>query len=467
MALRTEREKGSHLLRRFGLGASQAELDYYLRDGLSGAIDLLLKPVAEDVPDIDPAEFANDKGVVRMPQVVGWWVLRLINSRRPLQERMTLFWHDHFATSASKVNQPGPMFRQNQTLRTYGLGSFRDLLMQVSKDPAMMQWLDNQENVRGKPNENFAREVMELFTLGFNQGYTEHDVQEAARAFTGWGIRRLRDDSPLRGGEFFFRANLHDTGEKTFLGQKGDLSGEDVLNILCDRPRTATYLTHKIWEWFVYPNPDAKTIETFARRFREANLDISALLRDIMQSTEFYSEKAERAVVKNPVDFCVVTLRQLGYGAQFEGAIANIEAERRKRQILGPAVLTGNAMKSMGMWLFYPPDVAGWETGTGWISSATMVERMGWADRIFGNPLPGKPSLRYPAYPLLAADPSVNGIVDRLTSVFDAPVSKERRITLLSAAERALGEGLTPKNANAVAAAVTRLIFATPEFQFA
>jgi uncharacterized protein (DUF1800 family) len=471
MPLETDREKCAHLLRRFGLGASEAEVDYYLRDGLNGAIDRLLEAGDDDGVALTPADLVNDKGQTRLPTVVSWWTLRMLGTRRPLREKMTLFWHDHFATSASKVTQGPLMLQQNETLRAHALGPFRTMLHEVSKDPAMLFWLDNQENVRGKPNENFAREVMELFTLGVDQGYSEQDVQEAARAFTGWGFRRkpVTSEGARGTAEFLFRPRQHDSGEKSVLGKRGDLSGEDVLDLLCERPRTAEYLVEKIWEWFVYPRPDAKTLAPFVRRFRESNLDTASLLKEIMRSSEFYSEKADRTIVKNPVDFCVATLRQLGYGEMISERVRNFagsDGDRLRRQALQPANVAANTMKSMGMWLLYPPDVAGWEGGTGWISSATMVERIGWADKVFGPPIPKRPSLRFPAYPLLRDNPTPAGVVDRLLSTFDADLKPERRPLLIDAATREIGSELTTKNAGKTASAVSRLIFAAPEFQF-
>lgn len=472
MPLDTDREKCAHLLRRFGLGASEAEVDFYLRDGLNGAIDRLLEAGEDEGVLLTPTDLINDKGVTRLPAVVSWWVLRMLSTQRPLREKMTLFWHDHFATSGSKVTQGPLMLQQNETLRTHSLGPFKTLLHEVSKDPAMLFWLDNQENVAGKPNENFAREVMELFTLGVDQGYTERDIQEAARAFTGWSFRRkaVTAEGARGTAEFLFRPRLHDSGDKAVLGSRGDLSGEDVLDLLCERPRTAEYLVEKIWEWFVYPKPDAKTLAPFVRRFRDSKLDVASLLKDIMRSTEFYSTRAERAVVKNPVDFCVGTLRQLGYGSLIADRLRNLGAgadDRGKRLALQPANLAQSTMKSMGMWLLYPPDVAGWEGGTGWISSATMVERIGWANKVFGDPGQGRQSLRFPAYPLLRASATPEGVVDRLVSTFDADLKPDRRPLLIDAAKREMGAELTPKNAGKTAAAVSRLIFAAPEFQFA
>ncbi|RYG63649.1 DUF1800 family protein, partial [bacterium] len=202
-AQRTERARGAHLLRRFALGASEAELDYYLQDGYRGAVERLLTPESTpEVGEIDVEALRNAKGNLPMPTVVAWWTARLVTTRRPLLEKMTVFWHNHFATGADKVKAAPMMHLQNETLRTHALGKFESLLQAVAKDPAMLYYLDNQENVRGKPNENFAREVMELFTLGIGH-YTEQDVQEAARCFTGWSLRRGGKQSEP---EFLLRA---------------------------------------------------------------------------------------------------------------------------------------------------------------------------------------------------------------------------------------------------------------------
>jgi uncharacterized protein (DUF1800 family) len=459
MSLSTDRERGAHLLRRFGLGASEAELDYYLRDGINGAVDKLIDAPEDPGSVVDPELLRNDKGNLPMPQAVNGWVLRLLMTRRPLEERMTLFWHNHFATSASKVQAAMLMLDQNATLRANALQPFPQLLGAVSKDPAMLQWLDNQENVRGKPNENFAREVMELFTLGIGH-YTEKDVQEGARAFTGWAFRRAGAN---RGGEFLFRPRLHDPDTKTFLGRTGPFNGDDILKILCEEPRTAEFLVTKLWDWFVWPNPDAKTIAPFAARYRASGLDTKALLRDIMRSPEFYSDRAVRSIVKSPVDVVIVTMRQLGIGERQRDILTNGAGGR---PALGPAYAAQLAMKSMGQWLFYPPDVSGWKNGANWISSATMVERIGWGDQLFGKGKTGRASLRYPAYEFLETSRTPEQVVHTLASVFDVRIAPERRPLLLEAARKALGDGLTPANASSLAATVTHLMFALPEFQF-
>ncbi len=436
-------------------------MDYYAEGGYRGAVEKLLNyDQADEGPLLSIDAMRNDKLVVNLPAVIGWWSVRLLTTRRPLQEKMTLFWHDHFATSASKVLAPMTMYRQNEVLRENATGKFRTLLGEISKDPAMLFWLDNQENVKGKPNENFAREVMELFTLGVGN-YTEKDVQEAARAFTGWSIQRLSRDQALikrRQAEFAFRPPRHDSGEKTVLGKVGNLTGDDVLDLLCEKPRTSEYLTQKIWKWFVSPNPSEAVVAKYAKVFRESDLDIKALLRSIMLSEEFVSPVSMRSIVKNPVDFCVVTFRQLGVGAVMERAIAqSSEEEPIRRALIAPAFLTQLAMKNMGMWLLYPPDVDGWEGGDAWITSATMVERMKWSEKAFARTITAS----------LFEELTPKGVVDKLVSVLDAPIKPEKMSALVQAANKASEGTVTPRNVSATAVAVGRLIFASPEFQFA
>ncbi|MFQ3588034.1 MAG: DUF1800 domain-containing protein [Fimbriimonadaceae bacterium] len=474
MSFRTERDRVAHLLRRFGLGSSEAEIDFYGEGGYAAAVDRLLAFESIDEGyDTSPDLFrTGDQNQLNPRQVQLWWIARLIVTKRPLQERLTVFWHDHFATSAAKVVQ-GPMMANHiEVLRSNAAGSFRSLLKATIQDPAMVFWLDNQFNVKGKPNENLAREIMELFTLGIGH-YTEEDVKETARALTGWGLRRMRPNEPGANGrvaEFRFYPNQHDGGLKTIRGQTGPFDGEDVLNMLCDDPQTARHIVTKFWEWFVYPKPEPALVDRLAGGWRRNGLDIKALVREVALSTEFQSERAQRAVFKNPVDFAVAAVRQIGVGEPLRTALASSVDGRAPRLALAPVLTVQQSMRAMGMDLVYPPDVAGWETGPAWITSATMVERIGFADRLFGAIAPGsrRVQMRFPVFPLFAANPTPEGAARRLVSVFDAPMPESKMAGLFEAAAKAASGGrVTPQNANAVAAAVSRLIFGSPEFQMA
>ncbi|OWU65931.1 MAG: hypothetical protein CBB60_002145 [Armatimonadetes bacterium Cent15-Ar3] len=469
MAL-TDRERVAHLLRRFGFGASEAEIEYYAKDGWKSAVEKLLNPEAVDEQLEFPVEnMENDKGNIQVQQVAGWWVGWMLMTRRPLVHKMASFWHNHFATSGDKVTQPYLMAAQNEIFVSKGLGKFEDLLTDVSKDPAMLIWLDGQLNIKGKANENFAREIMELFTLGVGN-YSEKDVQEAARAFTGWSFARQNGGGRKGRAEYAFKPVLHDNGTKTVLGKSGNLTGEDVIAHVCSMPRTAEFITEKIWKWFVSDNPSPATLKPFIKAFYESKLDIKVLLRSIMLSEEFYSPKVVRRLIKNPLDFTVTTLRAMGIGENIRTRIAAEADGDKKRATLGPAQGAYVTMKSMGMWILFPPDVSGWKPGENWITSATMVERIQWANKLMGlgnaRGAAGG-NLKYPIYNLLAADPTTFGIAKKLCSIYDAPLEGAKLAKLAEAAEKEMaGQGLTPQNANKVAASIMKLIFGSPEFQF-
>lgn len=469
----TEREKIAHLLRRFGLGASEAELDYYGKDGLKGAIDRLFDYKSLEEPfQPDLADMAANGNVGNPRFAQNYWYTEFVTSIRPLEKQLSIFWHDHFATSAQKVASGTAMFDHTRLLYKHATGNFTRMLEDVSKDPAMLFWLDNQENVKGKPNENFAREVMELFTMGVDNGYTQHDIEEAARAFTGWsfGVKRgnrvvpLRNQLPRQNVAFYFDRVNHDSGTKTVLGNKGEWTGDEVLGLITAKAQTARYITEKMWSWFAYENPEKEVIDRMAKKFRDSGLEISVLVRAIMESEEFYSEKAIRRVYKNPMNFTIPVLRQLGVGQFVLNRFKEFEPGQQPNTTFVVSNLVSRATTAMGMEMMYPPDVAGWGSGAEWISTATVVERIKFADAIFGNAGNRAQSLRWPAMPLFVDNPTAEGAVDRLLSLFDIQVSESKRAVLVTAAKNA-GE-VNQRNANTVAHAVTRLIFGSPEFQF-
>jgi uncharacterized protein (DUF1800 family) len=472
MELANERDKIAHLLRRFGLGASEAELAYYSQRGLRGAIDALLNyeqtDEGFDVPVTKFKQGAKDR--LKIAGIQGWWVLRLLATRRPFQEKMTLFWHDHFATSAAKVVQPLLMYQQNEVLRQFAVGRFQDLLMAVSKDPAMLLWLDNEYNLKGKPNENFAREVMELFTLGIGH-YTEKDIQESARAFTGWSIRRVKQDEQefgarARGAVFQLRQALHDDGEKSFMGNRGNFDGDDIIGILCGNPQTARFLVRKIWTWFVYPDPSDALVNRFAEDFHSHGMDIKRLVRSIAESEEFYSDRAYRAVYKNPVDFVIAPMRQLGIGAQIVTAIKDDETVSGLTRATIAAAQ--QALKSMGMALLFPPDVSGWDAGAAWVTTATMIERIQFGEALYAQSPPGggRAQIHYDIYPVLSKLKSPIEVVRMLLSIYDVRVGDSQMHLLADEAMKIAQGSVTEENANQIAAHVSRLVFGCPQFQF-
>ncbi|MGF6569299.1 uncharacterized protein (DUF1800 family) [Paraburkholderia sp. GAS333] len=285
-----------------------------------------------------------------------WWVREMLATPSPLTERMTLFWHNHFTSAQDKVPYPQQMAQQNMLLRRDALGNFADLLHQVAKDPAMLQYLDGASNRKGRPNENFAREVMELFTLGEGH-YTQRDVSEAARAYTGWS---LDPDTQA----YVWRANQHDDGDKTVLGQTGRFDGDQVLDILLARPETATFVTTKLWREFVSETPDPARIAPIAEQFRASHYEIAVALRGLFLSDAFWDDSNRGVLVKSPAEFVVGTLRAFDVGYDSTGAFAA-------------------QMRVLGENLFAAPNVKGWPGGTTWINSSTLLARKQFVEQLF------------------------------------------------------------------------------------
>lgn len=469
----TEREKIAHLLRRFAFGSTSQELDEWEKIGLSGTISRLVN--FETTPDnwgnIDTQAIRGPNSAYNLASVKTVYHCRLLTTPRPLEEKLTLFWHDHFATSAQKVNYVRTMERHVETLRKHCAGQFQDLLTAISKDPAMLFWLDNNENRAGKPNENFAREVMELFTLGVDNGYTEQDVLESARAFTGWTFGSMRTGKPvpiripLDDTQFIVHPQTHDDGVKTIFGKTGKFNGDDVLKMLCAMPQTARYITKKMWEWFAYPDPEESVIERIAQKFQVTGLDIKTLVRGIMESPQFYSERAQRSVIKNPIDFCISTTRAMGFDKiQYEQAAA---AEGRAGiRPFSPGWQVARMAGRMGMELLYPPDVNGWGSGRQWITTATMIERIRWADELFGNSGYISSFLRGKQLEILNHPKSPQAVAEQMLLLLDCENMRLKLPQLTAAAAKAANGPVVMNNIRPRMVAVGRLIFGSPEFQF-
>ncbi len=477
----TTREQVAHLLRRFGFGASRAEVQFYEKLGVDGTIERLVN--YEKYPlgfTIDLVKLLPRRdGVIQVnPQFLGiYWTARYVLTERPLEEKLTLFWHDHFAVSASKVSNPFMMMQYVDTLRKHANGNFRVLLEAASKDPAMMFWLDSQTNVAGKPNENFAREVMELFTLGIGN-YTEQDIQEAARAFTGWAwranpaVRGARQDPAaleevVKNGEPLFefvdRISQHDRGEKSVLGKSGALRGDDVLAILLEREECPKYLARKLWEWFAYMNPEEKIVDALASRIRKSDYEMKPAIEWIAKSDEFWSEKCVRKLIKNPADFCIALARQFDVGVQAKPLVENPPENARGGAFGGLGGLY-QAMARQGMQLLYPPDVAGWDWGEAWISTSTMIERIRFADTIANER--GPMGTFGPAMVNQAGVQSAAQAADFLLEATDAAIPAERKSALASTIDAVGGvEALSqPRTAGRVLNETLKVLFAAPEF---
>ncbi|WP_378177428.1 DUF1800 family protein [Aquimarina sp. SS2-1] len=283
------------------------------------------------------------------------WLQQLTETKQVLREKMTLFFHDHFAV---RLRTPRACIHLNNVIRKRALGSFGDMLMEVSKSPAMLLFLNNRQNRKNNPNENFAREVMELFTLGRDNGYTEKDIKEAARAFTGWNFSK--------NGSFIFRKNQHDFGSKTVLGKTGNLTGEDVIKILLDQKQTARYITEKIYRYFVNEKINAKHIEDLVLTFYNSNYNLEVLMRKIFMSDWFYESQNIGIKIKSPVELIV------GLSKPFKVVYKD------------PKVLV-YLQRTLNQTLFLPPNVAGWPGARSWIDNSTLLLRMKLASVTLNN----------------------------------------------------------------------------------
>lgn len=370
--------KISHLFQRAGFGATPAQVREFGHKSPEKALKFLLKDAEKINPlivveqEVDMAmknkalrsiiemkgaspEEIQEKikqGREKITDLNFLWINTMASGTGMLREKMTLFWHGHFACRGVR---PLAIQLQNNLFRQFALGKFGDLLLAVSKDPEMLQFLNNQQNRKNSPNENFAREVMELFTLG-RGNYTEKDIKEAARAFTGWGTN-------LR-GEFVFRANQHDDGEKTFQGKTGNFNGEDILKIILENPKTSAFICTKIYRYFVDENVDNQVVEKMAKRFRSTDYDIADLMEFTFKSDWFYLPENIGTRIKSPVELLVGLQRNFGINFQQKQSVLFIQ-------------------KALGQVLFFPSNVAGWSGGKNWIDSSTLMTRMKLPEIIF------------------------------------------------------------------------------------
>ncbi|MHC4955266.1 MAG: DUF1800 domain-containing protein [Planctomycetota bacterium] len=342
-----------HLLRRAGFGVSTHDARGWYQLGYKGAVRRLLDELAEP-PPVDPEGF--DPYLPGAIQQV--WLDRMISGENPLGERLAFFWHGHFATSDAKIQEPKLMWAQYRMFRESGAGRFKNLVENVSRDVAMIRWLDGNANRKGAANENYARELQELFTLGIGN-YTETDIREIARAFTGWGSRHH---------DFVFTKSFHDAGTKTVHGQTGNLDGDDVVRIITSLPACHRFVATNLLQYFSHPAPTATEVGEIAEVLEKTRGDIRSALFVLFHSPSFLAESHYRSLVKSPVQFMVGALRATGVDSMPLWAHGSLER--------------------MGQILFRPPSVKGWASGAGWLNSAGVVERMKAAKRL-GDEHPG------------------------------------------------------------------------------
>ena len=396
---RQDTELMAHLLRRASFGTTRDELDAAMEKGYEATVEELLNPTdCDEMPyDLIRRYHVEQSTLRNQTGAKAQWIYRMATTRCPLVEKMTLFWHRVFATAATKLIQARPLSNQLDMFRRYGIGSFRELLLELSRDPAMLMWLDNMDNHKDSINENYSREILELFSMGVGN-YTEQDIKECARAFTGWSVVnpdymtiKMRNNTArpynYMSWQFQYNEDDHDGGIKTFLGETGAFDGDDVIDIICKQDATPRFMARHLYHFFVAddlpvpqwpytPPKDPAAIELMTEAYFESGYNIKAMLRAMFNADFFKSEEARFARVKSPSEMVVGALRLAG-GLDI------------------PSTECYDAAKIcsyMGQDLMNPPSVEGWYGGSDWINTGAYVERVNFASRILGDT--GRPGLR-------------------------------------------------------------------------
>ena len=383
----------AHLMRRAGFGATRKKLNELAAQGYANSVDELFKAVE------NPNRLSDNLIRRYHPEYSGMmgnqspganWMYRMVSTDAPLREKVGLMWHGIFATGYSKLANGKVLHDQIRMFERHGMGSFKNLLIELSKDPAMIVWLDNSENHNGSVNENYGRELLELFSMGVGN-YSEKDVKEAARAFTGWTIgnteymtlKCMRDSVWPYGRlsfHFEYKEDDHDNGDKEFLGHKGNLNGEDIVDIICKEPATAAFLSRHMYSFFVAdeapvpewpykPPRDPDAINALSKVYFESGYNIAEMLKFLFNSEFFKAEEARYQRVKSPAELMA-------------GVLKLTEEFERPKNEMNPTHLQATYM---GQWLLNPPSVEGWHWGTEWIDSGALVERVNFASERLGN----------------------------------------------------------------------------------
>ena len=454
----------AHLLRRAGFGATREELETYAARGYEEIVEDLVNP--ERCPAFDDDIMSRYYGGEQFTLWAAQWIYRMVASKRPLVEKMALFWHHVFATGYSKVEHVPSITGQAEMFRKFGLSDFRTLLVELSKDPAMIFWLDNNENKNGEPNENYGRELLELFSMGVGN-YTEDDIKNASRAFTGWTFVQPMSVYPQGNfnADFVFKPEEHDYGEKTFLGQTGNFDGEDIIDIIVEQEATARFISRHLYNFFVADEPqvpawsvdppqDPEAIDHLVKTYFESNGDMRSIMRALFNS-DYFKEAAFRKV-KSPTELVAGVLK---LGGTFTFPTPGI-------------VKYHDAARLMGQELLNPPTVEGWHTGKEWIDGGTLNERVNFAAEHVGDP--GKPGVQTIIQRLggdssqLSPEEFTDGCLD-LVGPLD--VGHETRKTLLEyASSGGTLDMSTPEKREENVPRIThmlQMIVSSKEFQFA
>ncbi len=470
MADRQEIALMAHLMRRAGFNADRDELERRAAQGYAQTVEELIDPPVHALradsnqlfryqPSLETGGPATHPGAAN-------WLYHMVNTQRPLEEKMALFWHHVFATGNSKVDNDNHIIAQIDMFRDHGMGNYRDLLIMLAQNPAMIYWLDNHENHKRSPNENWGRELLELFSMGVGH-YTERDVFECARAFTGWtlGPKIPRVPNHRFFFQYEFRPEEHDYGEKEFLGRRGNFDGFDIIDIILEQPACPRFIVRHLYNFFVADEPqvpawniepprDPEAIEYLARVFTDANFEIKPVLRALFNADFFKAAMFQK--VKSPVETVVGTLRLTGdlQGPQLE------------------LVEVGQESAHMGQSLHNPPSVEGWQTGRDWINSGAVVQRINFvADRVSNLELPGVQRIVERVAAANGAQMAPAELVDHcLDLIGPLDVASETRQELIEHASEEGGVSWSDRAGYARAAErvgeMLALIAATTEYQF-
>jgi len=453
-------DDAAHLLRRAGFGGTPEQIDRLHAMGKKDAVEFLLagptsKPTTQpvfaktDLPGFEFSKEPDDKKEAQkskrqdLQRLRVWWLDRMCRTDRPLEEKMTLFWHGLFCSGFMEVKEADFMYQQNALFRKEAVGNYKRLAHEIVHDPAMLRYLNADQNIRGKPNENLARELMELFTMGEGQGYTENDIKEVARSLTGLAV------TP-RGSTF--RPFRHDPDRKTIFGRTGNFAPDDVVDLIFDQPQPANYLARRLWIFFAATEPSDADILPVARALRLTNYDLKPALRAIFLNPGFYSDKVKFSLIRSPAELIASTVRQLDFQP-------GQQAQR----------LLTESLTRMGQELFQPPNVRGWPGGEHWITSATLYTRYNICSILASGPPGGRREALNGASPeklfsKLPNNPSALDIVDAAVARFlQRPLPEAKKAALLEA----LGNGpirLGSRDDRRVMQMIA-LLMSTPEYQ--
>jgi uncharacterized protein (DUF1800 family) len=448
----------AHLARRAGFGGAPDDIARLASAGMNAAVDHYVRFADTSALPAAPPGLVPDRRRAALPAPGGdltafraaiaqahradsialeqWFLDRMIQSPAQLQEKMTLFWHGHFTSAYQKGIPAQALVDQNNLFRANALGNIFELTLAVSQDPAMLRYLDNAQNVKAHPNENYARELMELFTLGIGN-YTETDVRESARSFTGWNL-----DRDFR---FVDRPLQHDDGTKTFLGRTGNFTGRDIVTIIFQQPAAAQLFADRLLRFFVYSDPEPELVDAVAARLRASNFALQPVMAALLRSNVFYSERAYRALVKSPVEFVAGSCRLFG--------------------VASSDVAMLGALSRMGQRLFYPPDVKGWDGGAAWLNSQTMIARENFASGLMTR----MSDAGWLGNAVHTMDPPLvaRAVTDAVLQGDVSPAAASRLVAYLAGSGEAALGALSGENAEERIRGAAYLTMAMPAYQLA